>query len=258
MSIEPLLQHAIPFLLVATRIGGIFLIAPMLAGSSIPLRVRALFTIAFAAMVYPLLTTQGLGVLPHDLLALAPALAGEAVIGATIGLIALIPFVAVQIAGTMMGQQMGLAIADIIDPSIDIPGANLGQFLFYLTLGAFISLGGFEVLFSVLTDSFATVPLMALRPTAAPLDVIIGVLGSGFDLAIRVAMPVLTIIFLENIAVGFIMKTVPSLNIMSFGFPIRILAGLIIFLMALPFMKEAILVELKHVLDVIRAIEWAP
>jgi len=57
-------------------------------------------------------------------------------------------------------------------------------------------------------------------------DMVVGLLGVVFDMAIRIAAPMLCIIFLESVAMGFISRTVPQMNILSVGFIVRILGGL--------------------------------
>lgn len=226
-------QHGPWFILVATRIAGLFLTAPMFSTSTIPRQARIFIILAFAAITYPLIPLDHIESTPTNLLMLAPLAAGELLIGVSLGLFALVPFVCAQLAGLMMSQQMGLALADVINPGLDINGSNFGQLLYYLTFVIYAGLGGMELLFISVGYSFSTIPVGAATLTLAPLELFTAMLDAGFVLSIRVALPVLTIIFIETIAVGFIMKTVPSLNIMSFGFPIRIMVGAVMFLTAL-------------------------
>jgi flagellar biosynthesis protein FliR len=68
-----------------------------------------------------------------------------------------------------------------------------------------------------------------------------GLLLAAFDLALRVAAPVLALVFLESLAMGFVAKTVPQLNILSLGFPIRILAGILIIMLGLVVIHEVVM-----------------
>jgi len=167
-------------------------------------------------------------------------LTATVIVGMALGIFVAIPFASVQLGGMVMGQQMGLGIAQVINPGADISGDILGQMLYIMTMGAFVWVGGLELLIGGVVLSFGEVPLGGFALHAAPLDVVVGLLTAGFELAIRIAMPVLAIIFLENVALGFIMKTVPSLNILNFGFPIRILIGLAVFGASIEFMRQAI------------------
>ena len=140
-------EHAPWFILVATRVGGLFATAPMFSSSALSRKARLFVILAFAVVTYPLIPLGHIDHTPSNLLMLAPIAAGELLIGVSLGLFALIPFVCVQLAGLMMSQQMGLALADVINPGLDINGSNLGQLLYYVTFAIYASLGGMELIF---------------------------------------------------------------------------------------------------------------
>lgn len=250
---DAILPHLVPWVLVMSRLGGLFLLAPIFSSPAIPRQVRLYLLLALTAVVYPLIDPGPLIGQGIDLYTLAPAIAGEVMIGASLGLFSLMPLIGVQFGGLLMGQQMGLAIAQILNPATDIEGDNLGQTLFMMTLTGFVMVGGLELLIGGVVHSFAQVPIGAVTARMAPAEVVAGLLMSGFELAVRVALPVLVIIFLENVAVGFIMKTVPSLNILNFGFPLRIILGLFVLTASLGFIASAIDQEMNHTVDIILA-----
>ncbi|MGP1346411.1 MAG: flagellar biosynthetic protein FliR [Phycisphaerales bacterium] len=233
IALEPLLPHIPAFVVVLSRIAGLFLFAPLLSSSAIPLQIKILLVLAFAVSVYPTVGFAGMAYVRLDLYSLAPLMASEMLIGAVIGLLAALPLHAVQLGGLLVGQQIGLGMAQVVNPAMDIEGDNLGQMLFLMTLALFMGMGGIEVLFGGVVHTFAAVGPGGLALSEAPLHLVLGLLASGFDLALRLAMPVLAIIFAENAVMGFVMKTMPTLNIMSFGFPIRIILGLFVLVVAL-------------------------
>ena len=106
-----------------------------------------------------------------------------------------------------------------------------------------------------LAESFAQAPIGTMSAGRAPLDLIVALTASGYELALRVAAPVMCILFLETLVIGFLMKTVPQLNILSFGFPIKILAGLTALIAAIGViagvMHEAVIESIALML------EWA-
>jgi flagellar biosynthesis protein FliR len=57
---------------------------------------------------------------------------------------------------------------------------------------------------------------------------VIGVLLAATEFGLRVAVPLLGVVFLETVAMGFVSKTVPQLNVLSLGFPMRIMLGLVV------------------------------
>lgn len=246
IALEPILTHAPVFLAALFRMLGLFIVSPGLGGGTLPTQVKILLGVALTLVIYPTIDLQANMPLHLDLLSLAPVCLTELLIGYTIGTIASMPMMAVQMGGLIMGQQMGLGLANFYNPAIDTEGDIIGQILFYVALGVFLALGGFDILVHSVVASFDRVAIGGFLLGQAPLDVIVSVVHSGFELAIRVAMPVLCVLFLETIAVGFIMKTVPQLNILSFGFPIRILAGLFTVYVSLMFLSETIATDVRH------------
>lgn len=223
---EQILPHAAPFAAVICRLAGLFVFAPVLGSIAIPGKAKALLALAMALVVYPTVDTSAQLGWTIDLMTLVPLVVGEMLIGTTIGLIVSIPVVSVQMGGLLMGQQMGLGIANVFNPAVDTEGDILGQILLYLALAGFLTVGGLEAAYLAIAESFAHVPIGGFATDRAPLDLIVGLTNAGYELALRVAAPVMCILFLETLVIGFLMKTVPQLNILSFGFPIKILAGL--------------------------------
>ncbi|MCC6660879.1 MAG: flagellar biosynthetic protein FliR [Phycisphaerales bacterium] len=239
ISLGPILWHAAPFVLVLTRLGGLFVLTPLLANRSVPLRARALLAIVLSAALYPTIPAAAQAPPDTSLLMLAPMVAGEFLIGLLIGFTAAIPIMAMDLAGFVVGYQMGLGLARAYNPEADADTDLLGQLLIYVGLGAFLALGGLEAVFSSLARSFAHMPPGHLALTDLPIQSLLAVLTSGFELAIRVSAPALGIIMLLLIAMGFIMKTMPQINVLSVGFSIKIIFGLLMLTAALPAVQQA-------------------
>ncbi len=253
-AIEHILPHAPVFLAAMFRILGLFIVSPGLGGGTIPTPVKIMLGLALTLVIYPTINLDANVPFRFDLVALAPICATEILIGYTIGMIASMPMMAVQMGGLVMGQQMGLGLANFYNPAIDTEGDIIGQILFYVALGVFLTLGGFDILIYSVVSSFDRVAIGGFLLSQTPLDTMVAVVHSGFELAIRVAMPVMCVLFIETVAVGFIMKTVPQLNVLSFGFPIRILAGISAVYFSLTFLSETIATDVHHAMD--RVLGW--
>jgi flagellar biosynthetic protein FliR len=168
-----------------------------------------------------------------DVVQLVPLLFAELLVGVSIGLIASLPLLAVQMGGYVMGYQIGLSLAESFNPELNTNGSVTGDLLFYLAAFVFVGMGGLDIIFATLAESFRHVPVGAFTSQDAPLELLLAVLTSGFNLAIRVATPVMAVVTMLMVAMGFVMKTMPQINIMSIGFAAQILAGLTILLVSL-------------------------
>jgi len=239
VDLTPILPHMPAWLMVLFRLTGIFVLAPVLGSATVPRLVKITLAVSLSLVIYPVLHEPGRASSMHvvgfmaqgiDLWTIGVAIALELLIGFTIGLCASLPLMGIQMGGHLIEQQMGLGFANIINPELNTSSGVLSQFYFLMALTIFLTLGGLEVIFGILMGSFETIPLGGITDTAGILNLFIGLISSMFDLALRVAAPLLCLIFAETLAMGFIARTVPQMNILSVGFIIRILVGTVFLL----------------------------
>lgn len=214
------------FALVLARISGLFIVAPILGSQVIPVRFRAAAAIALTMMVFPIvLPTIGV----HLTLATAvPGLVGELLVGVTLGLGMSLLFVAMEFVGLMVAQQAGLALAQVFDPVMQSNGTPLGRLYFIAALFIFLFTGGLAAMVQALLDSFATMPLLGFTVDTSVLATLVDLLMASMVLAFRLAGPVLTALLLTSIAMGFVSRTMPQLNILAVGFSIRIFVAFVV------------------------------
>ena len=248
-SLLPLLPHIPALLLVMFRLTGIFLFAPLFGSNLIPARVKVLLALVLSLGVYPMVPPQT----PVELAlpTLAVAVGSELLIGVVIGYGASLPLVALQMGGMMMGQQLGLGLAQVITGQSGTRTDVTSQFFFVVALTVFLLLDGHHQVLTVLVRSFESIPLGGYAPRESMVRLIVGLLGSMYELAVRVAAPLLCLVFLETIAMGFIARTVPQFNLLSIGFPLRILMGLALIMALLSVMNDALAAEIDHAMGLL-------
>ena len=224
------------WLLVLFRMTGIFVFSPIFSNQAIPPRIKILFSVALSLSVFPLLlaTKPLIWFMPTgsltaalDLWSLVPFVANELLIGTLIGFAAMIPLAGMQLGGRIASQQMGLGLAEVFSPGETDSGIT-SQLFNLVGLAVFLIAGGHRVLFRVLVGSFDRVPLGGSMAAGDVLELVVGLLQTAFELGVRVAAPLLCLTFLQTVAMGFIARTVPQLNILSVGFVVRILLGTVI------------------------------
>ncbi len=256
-GIVQLSEHVPGLLIVAFRLGGLALFSPILASAAVPVRVRAGLAFLVAAAAYPLLHERGAIAVPPDLdlLMLAGIIAREAAIGAVVGWLAMLPLMMAQVAGQTIATQLGLAFAEVYDPTTDTSAEQIGQMLTWLAMVAFLVLGGHAWLFLAVLRTFDYVPVGGFAVDAELLQLATGLALSAMEVGLRLCAPVLALVFLESLALGFMSKTTPQINILSLGFPLRILAGVTMVALGLHVTGDILMVELHGMLDAIHA--WA-
>jgi len=264
-SITQLVPQIVPLTLVGCRLSGLFVLAPMLASMAIPGRVKVLLCAVLSVAMWPLVGPS-LATVPADIDAFSLLLmcAGEVLVGLVIGALAMLPIAAAQLSGVLIGQQMGMSMATVFNPSTESDSDVTGEIVLHLALAAFLALGGLEVMFLAVAQTFTWIPLgaiagigtsvtaggagaavggTALGGTAlgwSPVALTTGLLNSGFDLALRVAAPVIGLVLVETIATAMLIKTIPQMNIMSLGFGFKILIGLLALVAAVRVMDGAV------------------
>lgn len=241
LNLQPLLPHLPAWALVLFRLAGIFMFGPVFGSQVVPARVKVFLALGLSFCVYPMLldadnpsaaslapVIQSAAENDLHLWPMVAAVASEIMIGLIIGFGANLPIVGVQVGGYMIDQQMGLGIAQVFNPELNAESGVVSQFLTMCAIGLFVIIGGHRVMLAALVGSFHHVPLGGFMPDAAMVDLIVGLLTAMFELAVRVAAPLLCIFFLLTLALGFIARTVPQLNILSIGFGLRIIVGAVV------------------------------
>ena len=245
-AIETLSQHLVPAAMVSARVAGLAVQGPVLSSPAIPVRIKALLVLSLGLAVYPSVAAHA--ELPAGSTALAmvaPLVLVEFAVGVFIGFMASMPLLAAQFGGLAMGQQIGLGFARFYNPAMGDESDVLEQIMFFLALAVFIALGGIESMFSSVVASFTSlpagaIPAMFLGGEATPIHVFTGALSGAFELGLRVAAPLLAIVCLETVVMGYLSRSVPQLNVLSIGFPVRIILGLGIIVASLAAIDEAL------------------
>ncbi len=157
-----------------------------------------------------------------------PMIALEMLIGIIIGYGAMIPMAAMQMAGKIIDQQLGLGLGGVYNPDLGSDGGMTGQFYFVLSIFLFLIFGGHQIMLMIVVESFDVIPLGGFILTGEMVTSVISLLDVMMDMALKVGAPILCILFLQQIAMGFIARTLPQMNILSIGFAIRIFVGSVI------------------------------
>lgn len=218
------LSQFILFTLVLARVSGLMLIAPVFGAPEVPVQVRALLAVALTLVLMPVQW----GTLPSVPQTLPPYLlliGSELAIGLLLGLAVQIMFSGIQLAGQVIGQVSGLALADVFNPSFDANIPLFSQLLYLTTLAVYLLVGGHRLLVQGLLDTFAAMPAgTAAMPDAA--GALTALVTQSFDLGLRAAAPATMALLLATLVMGLISRTLPSLNILAFGFGLNTMVTL--------------------------------
>jgi flagellar biosynthesis protein FliR len=232
------MEQLVPLILVGLRLSGLFILAPLLSSIAIPAKVKVLLTTVLAVVIFPLVPPPP--VVTVDGFQLAFLAVTEVLVGAVIGALALIPLAMAQFAGVIMGQHVGLSLATVLNPTLETEGDLTGEVLMHVALVLFLTMGGLDALFMCVAKSFSAVPIGTVSMEWAPRRLFVGLLHSGFELAIRVSAPVVGLVMVETVCSAMLMKSLPQMNIMTLGVGLKIIIGIGVLILTLQTLEIAI------------------
>ena len=214
------------FLLAFFRITGVMLLAPVFGSRVLPAPVKIFMALVMALLFFPLIDREGV-VVGQNLVGYAGAVVAEFGLGALVGFTASLLFAAVQLGGQLIDHDMGFMMANVIDPVSNAQISFIGQFKFHLSVIVYLLLDGHHFLIAATSSTFASVPLTGMSLTdPAVLHVSGTMMQDLFETAVRIAAPAMATLFLITIAMAFMARTVPEMNIFILGFAVRIGVGL--------------------------------
>ena len=228
-----------PFL----RILAVFTAAPIFSSRVFPVRARIALSLLIAVASQASLPPMPvIGFSDSDALG---AVAQQIVIGLSIGFAVRLVFAAIELAGEVVGFQMGLNFAAFFDPSMNTQSSALGRFFGQMAALLFVVLNGHIMVLIAVTRSFEAFPV-----GVNGLDVLnrlkLYELGANlFASALWISLPMVGMLMFANLALGIVSRVAPQMNIFAIGFPITLVVGLLGVALTLPLL-EAPYIELME------------
>lgn len=228
---SPLVAQATATLLVSLRIAPVLAFAPPFTLLRIPATVRLLLALALAGWLvagHPGATWRS-----DAWKASLPALvAGELFLGITLALALQLAFAALLTAGRVLDIQAGFGLAALVDPATRAPMPLAGTVLAYAAGALFFATGGPHDLLAIWAASIERVPLGAAGLAAEP-GPVIDHCATVFLMAIGLVGVVLLVLFVLDLAIAFMSRTLPQMNVLLLGFQVKTIATLVMLPVAL-------------------------
>ncbi len=218
------------------RIGALMSIMPVLSAKTLSTRFKLIITIVMTATIAPSIKlTTAIDPFTNEGIFMAIEQAG---IGLAMGMVFVVVFQAVTLAGQMIANGMGLGFASLVDPSTGNSSPVISQFYTIIVTLFFFILDGHLLIIQMLQDSFVQLPLNGHFLSTASIKELVAWGSHIFSWGVVVSLPIVTALLLANMALGLIGRAAPTLNIFSIGFVITILGGLLLLLWLLPLLLE--------------------
>ncbi|MCL4672283.1 MAG: flagellar biosynthetic protein FliR [Sphingomonadaceae bacterium] len=223
-------------LFLSVRTGAAMLAAPLFGAMSVPVQLRAFLGVALALFVHQWMPVPAL----PDLLSMAGmvALVQEIVIGVMLGFVLQIAFAIPLIAAEQIAGTMGMAMATSVDPASGSQSGAIGQMFSLTLIFVFLGLGAHLLWFELLVESYRALPPGPAGLTAEAMQRIPAFGGQMLATAAAIALPVVLVLLLVQIATGVLSRSAPALNLFALGLPAGVLAGIAALIAVLPVILE--------------------
>jgi flagellar biosynthetic protein FliR len=232
--VDALTEKLLGFAMVLTRISAFFLVVPVFGWETIPTTMKvaaAVLLSIFFSLTSPLVVSAEQASAVQAMLLLG----GEATYGLALGAIASILFSAVKLSGRIVEDQMGLTMAEILDPLTQEQSQPLASLLEMIFVIAFLAANGHHLLIKVIQRSYELFPAGKIPTMAALAGNMLEATSMMLIAGLRLSAPMLAAMLVLLVALAILARIVPEMDIFFISFPLRIVLGLVMLVVFVPF-----------------------
>jgi len=226
-------QQVAGFFLVLARISPLFLLAPLFSSSAIPRRVRGIVAVGLAFGMTPIV--RGDARIPLDPMVLGGLVTKELLVGLAFAFTIGALFAAVAAAGALLDTLIGFSYGALVDPVTGNQSSVLSQLYALVGVLVFIAIGGDAWVVKGLVRTYELVPLLEAPALGSLVGGAQEAFAAVFTSALQICAPILLALVVTDAAFGVVSRVVPQLNVFAVGFPAKVLVGLVLIGVSLPF-----------------------
>ena len=209
--------------------------APIFSTFPLPRQVKIGMAALFAFIIFPFVSRIAVFSIPTDLVGLSILLTKELAIGVLIGFTISLIFVAIELGGHLLSVQMGLAVANALNPITRENTPIIGQFYMFAASIVFLTINGHHYLFTIVYDSYKSIPIGLNFDFSNLLTEQLLVFSSSiFLIAFKIVIPLFSVLLIIIMLMGIVAKILPQMNIFMVAMPVKIYIGISLMLMLMP------------------------
>lgn len=231
-TIHILLSQFQAFLVLVSRIGGLLAALPVFSGRTIPVKVKLGLVLTLSLMLAPSIPMPTVSL---DPMILVGGMLSEMTIGVTIGLAVRLMFGALEVAGELLGIQMGFGAVHLFDPTTSHQTPMIAQFFTMLASLVFLSLNAHLFAMATIIHSYEAIPAFGAHLSSHLGEEILLLSQRMFTIGLKLAAPVLITILLINVLMALLGRAVPQVQVFVLSFPITIAGGLLVLSLGMSF-----------------------
>ena len=225
VSLLPALAAA--FMLVFARVGAMVMLMPALGEENIPMRVKLSIALMLTLVLLPL-HRAAYHIDMTSLSGLLVLMLHEIVIGIILGATARVTLSALQVAGSVIAQQMGLGFVTSVDPTQGQQGVLVGNFLTMLGITMLFATDSHHLVIAALSDSYKIFAPGESMLTGDVASLATQAFAAAFKIGLQLSAPFLVFGLVFNIGLGVLARLMPQMQVYFVGVPLSILTGFLI------------------------------
>lgn len=240
------------FLLILVRLSAFIFTAPIFSNTQIPRKVKAGFSVFISLIIYNTITVE----LPvyGDIISLSIIIMQEAIVGLIFGFITNACIYIVNFSGRLIDMEMGLSMANMMDPSTKIQTSITGAFYTQMVTLLLLITNMHYYIIRAIIDSFKYVPLGGAVFRAGLLEVMQSFIVDFFIVGFRIVLPIFAAMLIVNVVLGVLARIAPQMNMFVVGMQLKVFTGLIILYIivsTLPMVSDFIAEEMRKYINIV-------
>ena len=222
------------FLLVFVRISSFMVTVPVFSGRQIPNSYKIGLSMVLSVLCVGVINEP---IHSFPLGEMVLLILKEFMVGIVLGMVANILFYAVQLAGALLDLLIGFSMASLFDPTFGTNSQITGRFKNILAILVLLATNGHLLLIQGILASFDWISLQAFVP--AWMDgrlstFLMDCVQQMFIIGFLMAAPLIGTLFIVDVALGIIARTVPQMNVFVVFPPVKILIHFFMYIFILP------------------------
>lgn len=229
--------YFLAFIFILFRLSSFFMVVPIFFPSGTPNSGKVIFSIIIAFILVPTIDYSSVGTINSNFDIIIFCF-NEVITGLILGYITRLCFEFVRMAGQIMDFQVGFSMSQMFDPIGNVSSTLLGRTMFLFSVMLFLVIDGHHMLIRALVSSFDVMNLGRFVFSDNTFAFVLSVFVNFFEIGVKISIPIMLIILITNLTLALVARSVPQINVMILGLPIKIFIGLISLTLALPMISK--------------------
>lgn len=236
-------------ILIFMRIASFIVVAPGLSFRGLPNMFKVMLAVSLSIMIYTIMPELNFD---GNSLYFIFLVVKESLFGLAIGYLTKLIFSAIEMAGQLLDFQVGFSMAAVFDASVGTTASNYGRLFYWTSICMFFIMDMHHRVINALIQSFEYVPLDGIQIMNSDIEGVVQLFSHVFETAVNLAAPLIIVVLIVDIVLGVISRTIPQINVLMLGMPVKSMVSFVVFLIILTWITNrmgSILLEIPGYLD---------